>query len=673
MEPAATGQNVSAKRVIAGLAILTGNLAEGRDYIDLFVPLVGQCIWSGKPSVVSVTALQSQLKDTFGMQIPQNALKLILNRATKRDYVRRQEGAYVPNLEVLAGLNFTTRYKDVVRQQNAAIKKFVKFSSDRFAIRLTEVEAEDALLAYVQKHDIEILECLLNVEAPAPVQPQYTKKIDFVVNSFIVESHDSDPEGFKYIDTMVKGHFLSHTLFFPDLGQIRRRFRRTTVYFDTALLLRVSGYEGAARQESCKELVALLYRQGAALKCFRHTRDELYNVLYACMSAISRGDIEYATPTFTYLRSAGYGASEIELELAILDSKIRNLGIEIVDKPEYLHRYQIDEERLDKALKDKRVYWHERPKQRKHDLDCLSAIYRLRKGRESSYVEDSMAVFVTANSALCKVGAEFFVTEDYIDRSSIPMAITDYALTSLLWLKSPMLAPDFPTKFVIAECYAAVEPSERLWQRYTESASRLKEEKKISANEYYLLRYSQLAHKELMGLTMGDENMITEGTVQDILEAVKMEIRKEDLAQLEEERRMHEERRKEDLARLEEERRLREERERKLKYEHTANRRKWESLNQNIEQKSRRIARCVSTSTLVVVMLLVSFGALFSSIRWWGNWWNYTLLAAYIVFLSLSIANLWNGVTIRDWLSRLESCLATRIQNMLKRWFLPQT
>lgn len=70
-----TGERDSAKRIIAELAILTGNLAEGRDYIDLFVPLVSECILSVKPTVVSVTDLQSQMRVTYGMQIPQNALK----------------------------------------------------------------------------------------------------------------------------------------------------------------------------------------------------------------------------------------------------------------------------------------------------------------------------------------------------------------------------------------------------------------------------------------------------------------------------------------------------------------------------------------------------------------------------------------------------------------------
>jgi hypothetical protein len=579
---------------------------------------------------------------------------------------------YVPNFEVLAGLNFAPRYEDIIRQQNAAIGRLVTFAADRFRITLTESEAENALLAHIQKHDIEILDCFLNLEAPAVFKPESTKQLDYIISLFIAECYKSDPEGFKHIDTIVKGHFLSHTLFFPDLGQIKRRFHRTQIYFDTALLLRLLGYEGVARQEPCKELLDLLYREGAAFKCFRDTRDEVSTILYACMITMSKGDTEYASHTFTYLKGAGYGPSDIELELSVLDSKIEESGIGIVGLPEYSTRFQIDEEKLDKALRDKTSYWQERPRQRKHDVDCLSAIYRLRKGRESIYIEDSIATFVTANSALCNAGAKFFVAEGHTDRSCVPIAITDYALTALLWLKTPMAAPDLPVKRVIAECYAAVEPKERMWSKYIETVSRLKDHKKISENDYYLLRYSQLAHKELMELTMGDEDVITEGTIEDILETVKGEIRKEDLALLEQERYAHEQTRKDSLAKLEEERHLHEESERKLEHERTVNKRKWEKLSQNIEQKSRRIAKYTSICTFVVAMLLVSAGALFGSIRWWGHPWNYALLVCYAVFLFFSIVNLVNGVTIKDWMSRLEVCLAGRIQSVLKRWFLTQ-
>jgi hypothetical protein len=145
-----------------------------------------------------------------------------------------------------------------------------------------------------------------------------------------------------------------------------------------------------------------------------------------------------------------------------------------------------------------------------------------------------------------------------------------------------MAAPQLPAKMVIAECYAATEPSEKLWQKYIETVSRLKEGQKISANEYYLLRYSQVAHKELMELTVGDEDVITEGTVQEILEGVKMEIRKTDLDLLKEERRILEETKREGLEKLNQERLAHERTEQQLVSERSANRTKLEGLQRNI-------------------------------------------------------------------------------------------
>ena len=470
----------------------------------------------------------------------------------------------------------------------------------------------------------------------------------------------------------MKGHFLSHTLFFPDLSQIKKRFSRTDIYLDTALLLRILGYEGEARQEPCKELANLLYQEGATLKCFYSTRDEVKSILYACMVDMEKGDLQYAGPAYNYLRRARYGASDIQLELAILDSNIENAGIRIVDLPAYSAQFQIDEVKLNKALGEKLNYRPQREKQRKHDVDCLSAIYRLRKGHESIYIEDSVATFVTANPALCNGAAHFFVDEENTDKNCVPTAITDYSLTALLWLKRPMAVPGLPVKRLIAECYAAVEPNERMWGKYVETVSRLKDNHKISENDCNLLRYSQVAHKQLMELTLGDENVITEGTIDELLETAKGEIRREGLAALEQERAAHEETKKEGMTKLEEERRQREESERKLEFESTANKRRWERVSRNIEHKSRRIAKWASICGFGALMVIVAAGALFGLIQGWGHAWNYVLLFCYLVFVGLSIYNLVKGVTIKKLMSRFEVTLARRIQSVLNRWFLRQ-
>lgn len=63
---------------------------------DAFVPLVAHAILQLKPKVISTKELQEKILSEFGIEIPQNALRVVLNRAKKKGYVRIENSAYVP-------------------------------------------------------------------------------------------------------------------------------------------------------------------------------------------------------------------------------------------------------------------------------------------------------------------------------------------------------------------------------------------------------------------------------------------------------------------------------------------------------------------------------------------------------------------------------------------------
>ena len=69
--------------VIPSLAILKVNWDEGRDYIENFVPFVAECIRMAPQPEISVGDLQAAVRDTFGINIPQGALQIILGRAAR--------------------------------------------------------------------------------------------------------------------------------------------------------------------------------------------------------------------------------------------------------------------------------------------------------------------------------------------------------------------------------------------------------------------------------------------------------------------------------------------------------------------------------------------------------------------------------------------------------------
>jgi len=75
-------------QVITSLAILKVNWDRGHDYIKNFVPFVAECLRTAPQPEVSLPELQTAIHDTFGLRIPQGALKTILRRAVRSGYAK---------------------------------------------------------------------------------------------------------------------------------------------------------------------------------------------------------------------------------------------------------------------------------------------------------------------------------------------------------------------------------------------------------------------------------------------------------------------------------------------------------------------------------------------------------------------------------------------------------
>jgi hypothetical protein len=176
----------------------------------------------------------------------------------------------------------------------------------------------------------------------------------------------------------------------------------------------------------------------------------------------------------------------------------------------------------------------QRPGARHLDVDSLSAISRLRRGEASHDLETCGAVLVTTNGALVGVGSEFFRGEN-VPKTVSPV-IHAHDLTWIAWLKLPTDAPDLPRLQVIADSFAALNPPEELWRRYTSQIDHLREQGEVSDEDFHILRYSIEARRALQSRTLGDADVFTEGSVPEILAAARAEITAELRRELEQER-----------------------------------------------------------------------------------------------------------------------------------------
>jgi hypothetical protein len=643
-----------AEQVLTSLAILKVNWDRGSDYIENFVPFVAECLRAAPHPEVSLPDLQEAVLSRFGLKIPQGALKTIIGRAVKRGYANPTHGIYRRDADALASLDLSTLTSSAGRRHEALVHRLLEFCEMRHGVRWSQQEAETALLCYLNERSLPILAAAIEGE-PIPPPSTTTPGGTYVIEAFIAHLCESDPEGFEFLEDIVKGSMLANVLFFPDLGRVTAHFRGVDVYFDTQLLLRALGHAGPTMQASCRELMDLLYELNAGLTCFRHTCEEILGVLEAARQAVrdarsARGPLG---ETLQYFVDSSYRASDVELIVSQLERSIASLRVRLKTKPAHVARLAVDEAKLESTLRE--TVGYRREEALRHDMESLTAVYRLRGGEFPRHVESCGAVFITTNPRLARASADYF-REEY-QGAAVPLCIPDSVFTTLVWLKKPLRTPDLPRKTIIASCYAALNPPDALWRDYLGEVDRLRQHGNFSEEDYHLLRFSMEARSTLMDITLGDPDAFAEGTVEQVLEKARATVREK----VEADRRAEKERRlSAEMRAAEAEARLEAERQAQLAHYRT------------IGARVGVLARRTTLGVLLLVqaaLLWVTFPQPFPELP--QQWARLAAPLAIVCSGVLTTMNLTFGTTLSSWTRRIETRVAGLVEARLKEILMP--
>jgi len=515
---------------IASLAVLKVNWDKGHDYVDNFVPFALEAISKSDLSVISVSAVQTYIKDNFGLRIPQGALNTILRRIAGQGYLQKQTGVYVRTKKEIE-TDISTAKAEAMRQQRALFAKLATFANKEGRQSWSVDDAGNALLAYLETEFIPILAAHLNgqlITTPTtnPTNSQLT------VNEFVVEINEKDPEMFSFLETVTKGHMIATALFLPDISKTSQKFHDLTVFLDTKILLTALGFEGKGAKEYSTELLNLLYESNITLSCFDITLDEVKGILTAAQHFL-RNPREVSRPFLVYenFLESGFTPSDVDLIIVNLELTLKRLRIFTKERPAYSAHLGLDERRLQQLLQVEMPDQHNEAQ--RHDMSCLTAIHRLRNGRVSTNIETCKYLFITPNNKLAKASSIFF--NEHYGQSNIPLCINDHTLATLAWVKHPELDNGLQRTRLISTAYAAIQPSPQLWKQYLKEIERLKAAGNLSDNDYHLLRFSTVAKTALVETTRGEVGVFTEGTIPEIIELARADARRETEIRLHEE------------------------------------------------------------------------------------------------------------------------------------------
>ena len=147
------------------------------------------------------------------------------------------------------------------------------------------------------------------------------------------------------------------------------------------------------------------------------------------------------------------------------------------------------------------------------------------------------SVLVTSNSSFA--AAAWAYGEKYLASRHVSTVISDFSLANMAWLKTPVEAADVPITQILAFSYAALRPPDVLWQKYLAEIDRLQEDGTISQQQHILLRSHELASRELVHLTLGEDAALKQETIKAAVDRVTGQFTKEADERLRKERERH--------------------------------------------------------------------------------------------------------------------------------------
>ena len=525
---------------LTSLAMLKVHVDQGRDYLDYLRPFILQSLIVDKPDPITDGAVRDLISRDFGLEIPERAIQIVLRRLSRQHSLKLEHGVYRIDGE-LPDPRIESKKADAIRHIGKVLAGLKEFSKTTSKPIVDDDEAVTAICAFLLQFNIPCIRAYLRGTAIPDLTDSHDAEI-VLVGKYVLDLQDKNPEGFDSFLVVVTGHMLANALLCPDLRSAPKSYKGVTFYLDTPLLIRQLGLEGNFKQVAVKNLIDILHNLGATVATFTHLRGELEGVITGAAQHVEypsgRGDI------VAEARQSRTTKSDLVILIGQIDDKLEDAGIKVVSTPRYIEKFQIDETEFEHVLDDEISYFN--PRARENDINSVRSIYVLRGNISAQNLERTKAVLVTSNTGFARAAFQF--GKQHEASRDISSVITDFSLANMAWLKAPLGAPAIPATELLALSYAALEPSKELFEKYLYEIDKLEGQGKITARDHQLLRSSHLASAELMNLTLGEEDALTEQTVTEMLRRVTEEIQREENDKYRKERDAHQ-RTQEELAR----------------------------------------------------------------------------------------------------------------------------
>lgn len=493
-----------------------------KDLLDLITPFINYAV-SKNYSVnekINIHEIISYIKMEFGYdELPASIIIRVFKRNSKIYQLKDKEYFLIKNMDV-ESKEFENRRNEVDDKLDKISQSLLEYLNDNCLKKknYSKEESINALNDFFVEYGIYVgtNNLLSNV-------PDRANEQNYFVARFIIKAKEEDTKEYRYILDLIEGYFLKTAIYLQkDDDSLLSDYSKTTFVYDTPFLIDLLGYHNKQSQENALELHKMLKKRNANFGYFETIEKEINNILCAYKKSIGKDIDTYFN--LDYFDERNFNTNDIDRIISIWAKTAQNNhNIEYIDSPEF------DEDNkniIDLESREDEIFnfiknnsnGHYNENQLRTDIKTLFYVNRLRKNTSSKEIKSCPCVLVTTNNTLSKKFNEYYSNNICSERYQ--MVITDFELSSLVWVKSNQTSNLSETQ-LLKNAYSAITPSPELLKKYTIIYNKMNSEGKFTAEEAALLKSRRFISKEISKNNIVLEEQMTEETINRIVENIE--------------------------------------------------------------------------------------------------------------------------------------------------------
>ena len=261
--------------------------------IDLIAPFVLFIISKNEYGVTEEKII-TQMEDEFSfLDFPRAVLKIIINKLKKEKKIELKNKKYLllGNAKKEIDL-FNDRHLNASRETKELIDALWNYLKNYTTIKTNYNNVKIAFGAFLDKNGY----IIYNNFNPQNLKVKNNDRLQFFIAKFIENQYNNQTKEFKLLINIIEGLLLANVIYLQVTPDNTTNLNKLNCYFDTPFLLRILGFKEKEDNESAVELIDLLKKQGATIKCFTHSFNEVQSIL---RNYIDNREIGIINPTKT--------------------------------------------------------------------------------------------------------------------------------------------------------------------------------------------------------------------------------------------------------------------------------------------------------------------------------------------------------------------------------------